>query len=580
MPLKIKLLGEFSLLADGQRIQSGHSSLLAYLSLRHPIAVSRSELAASLYPLEPRSTALNRLRVGLARIKQVVPVVITGETVALAPEAISIDLVELRSAMASATESVTTTEEFQALKSLWPQLNELLLVGFDAEWAEDERTAWALEVAVALARLSHLAADRGDFATSKAACESGLKLLPSDDELWLQYLSVSARCGQVQTALRKWERCRRKLIRDGEDFSRDLIESAEQYREPDLGSGFALSVAQEEIVRRWATRVFEEDSELTIKMLASNAFLPEIARKPIESSELLRFALSRPTGKTFDSERCAVNLVRAQLMVENLDALKDADSLLAENLYPDNRRLLLLNTSFVRFFYGQPRLAMLEIEECIALCHSLGLEFEVWLARCQYASFLWTDQKLEASATMYRQAIDYFQPQTLRNAANVMAIVMANYSAVLMELNEFGQALALALDADQLARRIGAPDAEARAASTVARASFPLSQDAQAFEASCRAIKRAHRLGVRRLQVNVLEFIALGIVLTDHREKGRELLRHVWSLRAGCGLPHDMVFGSWFERFLPGETMPEPSQDVAGVLVATFRELSAIRRAI
>lgn len=571
---RIELLGGFRLTCHGREVASGHKRLLALLAARAPTPVKRRDLVALLYPNDPRPQAQNRIRVGLARLRSTLPLCESPEDVALG--AIDVDVSELRRALREANQSLDPSHEKRLFEEKIECLAKPLLPEIEEDWAEDERSAWALEAVGALARLAELASEHCDAKLQLLAAQCGLGHLPFDEELWSHAITAAGKLGQGDEILKLWKKSRYRLKREGSDYSDELQELADNIRDQSNSANatIQLSPSEEEVLRRLFVRAINEDPTAVRSLLASPALVPEIMRRPDEVERLVRFAMRDGAESEPSMIACQVHLVDALGFSERWhEAFVEGDRLLAGSLDVRSRRRLLSNLAFGRIVTGDPGLALRHLEALVEICIREGWEYELWLARCHQAAFLWTSLQFEESESLFRDCLSYLKSVSGRDVVQNIAVVETNLACLLADLGKWKESHELAQGAAEVARKRGHAQNEARAALGTARALFHLGKSGEAVAFARRGLRRAARTSDQRLHVNCLELLALGLVGSPWSEEGRRLLLSTWSLRLGCEFPTNMLFGYWHKLYLPGQNPPPPKTQTAEALAAAYRIL-------
>lgn len=577
MSIRIELLGKVRLIVAGVELRCGHTPLMCLLAIRAPNAVRRSELLETLYPHVGRKEALNRLRVGLTRIRAVIPLLEDSETVRIDTSKVEIDLYSL-SKSAKDTAPTSDDEEFRALLQSIDSLQAPLLPGVDERWAEAERLAWSFEAVGRLIRLAELADARNDWDVQCRAAIAGLRHIPHDEELWSHLLMGSARAGRASEILLQWAKCRRAQQAEGSDFSAELVDLARSLKER-AGSGRAhFGTDEEEVIVRLAGRLIQEDPAALQGMLRSPSFMVESKRHPIAALRLLDTALESGPRDTADSLGCKVARVATLGFLDRWrEALAEGDLLLDSAMEPKDRQRLLSSMSFGSVFAGDLKEGLAYLTELLRLCEAEGWDHEGWIARCANASCQWMLTDFEASNELFTQCIAYLESVSDKDVGPFLAVTRSNQASLLADMGLLEDALKAVRVADSQARKLGSADTSCRTAATLARVLYCLDQAVEASAHARRAIRIAVRQSAIRLHVNTLENIGIGLSAGTDIELGASLMRAGWAIRRAHSLPTEALFLWRRRKFAPSERAPDPIEDSKLALVDAYRTLELSR---
>ena len=159
---RLRLVSEFQLLIDGRVVELSHGMerVIAFLGI-HPSPISRSRLAATLWPDVADDRANGDLRTALWRLRRLAGVIRNHDTrVGLDPE-IDVDVTDLLALSGSLVDAPTPS----ALRRL-PELvqGDEILPGWDEEWLVVERERFRLQRLRALERSAEHLLSQGAYA--------------------------------------------------------------------------------------------------------------------------------------------------------------------------------------------------------------------------------------------------------------------------------------------------------------------------------------------------------------------------------------------------------------------------------
>ncbi|MDX1414998.1 MAG: BTAD domain-containing putative transcriptional regulator [Candidatus Promineifilaceae bacterium] len=222
--LKVSLLGGFSLVYQGQPIPGLHGdrpiSLLAYLLLHRQTAVSRQQLAFTLWPDSSDSQARTNLRNLFYTLRHTLPDAdsfLAADTMTLQwreDADVELDVAQFEVALAAAKTAVSAQEQALHLETALSLYKGDLLPGNYDDWIipirEDLRQAFQ----DALHQLLHLLQQIGDY---RAAARAGQRLIqhdPLDEPAYVQLMRLHALNGDRAGVRRVYDACVLALRRD------------------------------------------------------------------------------------------------------------------------------------------------------------------------------------------------------------------------------------------------------------------------------------------------------------------------------------------------------------------------------
>lgn len=537
------------------------SRLMLALAAHHPRPVGRRELATAVWGGGSEADGGNRLRVALARLRKVVPLVESGGEVSFAPGALWIDLAEVRGLLQQVSEEPDPTVECDVLRRLLPILGADLGVDRDEIWAVQAQADWRVAAQAGILRLAEIGTETGDAGLRTEAAALGLRRAPWDEVLWSHRLLGSAAIGKGEEALRAFAAAERELMDEGLGFSSELTDLAEAVRSGSAAL-FALPPAELDLVGAFFQRCVAREPEMAIRMLASDSFRPEILRRPAEAVRLLRRVVVRAPDPSHELERCRVRIVSALLLMGDLDGvIEEGEALLREPVQPASRRIALLNLSYAYFARNRSAEALAAIDEALRIAEETGMEYDAWQCRCQRAIYLAIDGVPESAIPILREGIAYFEREDAGDLSPDSVVIQANLGLAYLLNGDPASAERELKKADQAARERKYRDAEALTASLLGWALGWLGEDELARPCTLRALRIAARLADSRRTVHVLE-AAARVLLHTGDPSADEAIR-VWSSaveREGVALkPHQL------RLYVPQERNGEPPELLSAV---------------
>lgn len=576
MAVRIELLGRVRLLANGAEVHCGHTPLMCVLALRSPQPLRRSDLIEILYRTVPRKEALNRLRVGLSRIRMVIPIEEEADTVRLIPGEVEIDLQTVR-CIANFSDPTTEDDEFNVLRDLVEIVSKPLMPEIQDDWVEPERLTWSVEAIDILTRLAELADSRNDWGVQRQAAMAGLKHLPNDEQLWTHVLRASAHLGDASEAFLSWSRCRKQLQSEGDDFSTEIVELARSLRERSEPRAAQFGTDEEDVLLRLAERCVSEDPSALTSLLCSPSFVIESKRRPEAALRLLDAVLESGKANVFDDSGLRiVRVVTLGFLDRWKEAIADGEVLLKSMSKPHDRQRLLSSMCFGSFFAGELRKGAGYLDELLLICKDHGWEHEGWLAKCAHASCLWMLTEFESSNFLFGQCIEYLESVREIDVAAFLAVTRSNHASLLADMGNLNESLDLAQAADKQARMLGIADTSCRTAATLARVLWALGRSAEAAAEAKRAIRLAIRQSSVRLHVNTLENIGIGLSCGPDRVLGESMIQSGWAIRQAHALPTVALFQWRREKFGSAKVTPAPIHDSKSLLVDAYRRLEPV----
>lgn len=542
-------------------VRKAPSRLMLALAVHHPRPVGRRELAAAVWGASSEGDGGNRLRVALARLRKVVPLVESGGEVSFAPGSLWIDLAEVRGLLQQVSEEPDPNLERDILRRLLPVLGANLGIEGDETWVVQAQAEWSAAAQAGILRLAEIGAETEDAELRAEAAAFGLRRAPWDVALWSHRLLGSAAIGQGEEALRAFAAAERELLDEGLDFSSELTELAEAVRSGSAAL-FSLPPAELDLVGSFFQRCVAREPEMAVRMLASDSFRPEVLRRPAEAVRLLRSVVAKAPGPSDELERCRVRIVSALLMMGDLDGvIEEGETLLREPVQPARRRIALLNLSYAYFAQNRSSEALAAIDEAIRIAEETGMEYDAWQCRCQRAIYVAIDGVPDSAIPILREGIAYLERADAGDLSLDSVVIQANLGLAHLLAGDPASAERELKKADQAARERKFRDAEALTASLLGWAYGWLGDEDRARPNSIRALRLAARLADSRRTVQVLE-AAVRVLFHTGDPRADEAIR-VWSSAVeGQGLvlkPHQL------RLYVAQETTSEPPDLLAAV---------------
>jgi len=426
----------------------GFSNVLLRLAASHPQSVRRDQLLESLYPEVDATTARNRLRVALARLRQRIELVeAPDDRIGLFPETVKADIHDARQAAHVASLEPEVQSELTTLRSLLPAFSQVLFPHADSEWQLVAQTEWSETALLSLERLADLAEETGDYSTAAAASEAmlthtpyGELATPYGELAWRRYLSAMSRAGRAQDAELNLAASRRRARKEGVSFPDSL---AEWIPSEDLTSllGPDLTPGENQVLERFFRRALVNDPELVIHMLGSPSFRPEVMRAPRAVLPLLREALSFPTPPSQARERVQVRIITALSSLDDHEAvIQESKTFLAQPIAPARRRIALMDTSFALAMTGQLGLAIRQIEEAASLVEGEWAEYDATECRAQRATYLMLAGDLTVAESEYRACLKFFDQNSREGTEPSLLSIRGNLGLCLAHREQWADA--------------------------------------------------------------------------------------------------------------------------------------------
>jgi DNA-binding SARP family transcriptional activator len=424
--LKIQLLGNPRAEIKNQDVPL--PSALIRLAANHPVPVRREDLIASLYPEVSPSTARNRLRVALTRLRQRVPLLdLPGDLIGLDPHLVEVDLDEVRRTAHAAAQEPEVQAELTTLRSLLPAFSQVLFPLTEHDWQLIAQAEWSATALVSLDRLAELAEETGDFTTAVAAAEAMLTHTPYAEHAWQRYLRSMARAGRAQDAEFRLVAARRRARKDGIAFPDSLTDWSPSGDSPSQ-LGPDLTPGENQVLERFFRRALTAEPDLVVAMLGSPSFRPEVIRAPRDVLPLLKEALTLETPASEARERIQVRIITALGSLEDFKAVLDeTETFLELPLAPARRRIALMASSFAHAMIGNLPVALAQVEEAMQLATGPLALYDACECRAQRATYLMFGGDLAGAEDEYRACLEFFanhsqegsEPDTLSIQGNL-----------------------------------------------------------------------------------------------------------------------------------------------------------------
>ncbi len=437
--LRIQLLGTPRATIGSQSFPL--SSVLLRLAASHPQDVRREELLESLYPEVDATTARNRLRVALARLRQRIELVETpDDRIGLSPETVKVDLHDARQAAHAASLEPEVQSELSTLRSLMPAFSQVLFPHAESDWQMVAQTEWSETALLSLERLADLAEQTGDYSTAAAASEAILTHTPYGESAWRRYLSAMSRAGRAQDAELNLAASRRRARKEGVSFPDSLAEWIPSEDSPSL-LGPDLTPGENQVLERFFRRALVNDPELVINMLGSPSFRPEVMRAPRAVLPLLREALNFPTPPSQARERVQVRIITALSSLDDHEAvIQESKTFLAQPIAPARRRIALMDASFAHAMTGQLDLAIRQIEEAASLVEGEWAEYDAAECRAQRATYLMLAGDLNVAESEYRACLKFFDQNSREGSEPSLLSIRGNLGLCLAHRDQWADA--------------------------------------------------------------------------------------------------------------------------------------------
>jgi len=222
--LFISLLGNFSLTYRGETVPNFGGdrpiSLLAYLLLHRHTAVSRQQLAFTLWPDSTDKQARTNLRNLLHTVRQTLPEADTYikadfSTLQWQPNAsYSLDVASLTAALAAAKEAVDEEEKQHCLETAVSLYHGDLLPGNYDDWIMPLREELRQTYLGALQQLIALLQARQAYRDAARYSQQLVQQDPLDERAYVQLMRLYALCGDRAGVRRTYEQCADLLHRE------------------------------------------------------------------------------------------------------------------------------------------------------------------------------------------------------------------------------------------------------------------------------------------------------------------------------------------------------------------------------
>ncbi|MBS1719867.1 MAG: helix-turn-helix domain-containing protein [Armatimonadetes bacterium] len=474
-------------------------NLLLCLAASHPNPVQREDLVDALYGEDANADARNRFRVSMSRLRRLVPLVETEDSVSLDASQVEVDIALIKKRLAEIELEPAVETEVAMLKELLFTLRMVLFPKATSEWEMKAQAAWSQTACRTLERLGILAEEMLDYSTAADAAEAALEHYPFDTGSWERFLRAATRLGRGAEAGRRLAAAQRRAKAESWP-SADSLKSLVVEREDQDSLGPVLSPGESTALERFFRRTLLQEPSLAVEILGSTSFRPEVIRSPRAVLPLLREALSLSGGSAEARERIHVRVITALSLLEaDAEVLAATKLFLSQSVAPARRRIALLNASFAHATQGDLAKAIECVEEAMSLASGPHAEYDRQECRAQRATFFLMRGDLDAAELDFRESIDFLINAHREGAEKDLLSVSGNLGLCLLMQGRIEDAINALRPVVQKARWLDARDILAIHAPVLGLALARSGQHAGPL--MTQGLRLAYRLSTRRVLV-------------------------------------------------------------------------------
>lgn len=444
VPVQIQLLGKFEAKVNGVPLDA-YGKVVAFLAIRCGEIVERREIIEALYPEADLTTALNRLRVALTKLRKHLGSALreSGQELYLDAEFVQTDLRHVQELIASYRDHVTPEDEIQALKEILPWVEAEFLTGWNDAWVETERSRWKRALSEPLQQLVQLAWDARLVELTQDAARAALQLDSVQEGLWLTYFRAAATQGKGPEAVAEWRRLVSPAHRETLPAARDLARSLQLGSEATGREDLSLTPAERNFAGQVLERILLTNPTLAQEVLSAPEILPLVGRHPRMTLSLLDRAVATEGTKEEVWVRCLARGIGLKAWLNDAQGvLEAAPKILERTEEPLIKRAVWNAVSSAKAVQRDWPGAMEAIDRAIEIACAMPDPIERISGIGNRASYLWLQGHFETALDEYDAILADLSQMNSERAALEATVAKGNRAYIPTMQGDFATGLA------------------------------------------------------------------------------------------------------------------------------------------
>lgn len=414
-----------------------YASILAALagSLR---PLGRDEVIDLVWPEASRAAGRNRLRVALANLRKRLPnaIVESPAGLALNPDVVQIDLLEIAARIRQAEDTVTSPTEFEALGEALAPLGQgdgVLALRTIARPLFDM-------ILAAVVRHFELAQKLKDVPASLASSRLAANISPETPDLWEAFLNVHWKAGRIEDAL-AWFRLRASTEVQKDAALHAVLRRVRSSTEPEENP---LSADEAAVMLEMIQRLEKPRPDLWRTLLSAPEARVIAGRHPRIMHDLLQRAVSLGPGPRDDIwELSAARLCGLKAWLSDASGvLTLAEEILRTSQNPTILRAVWNTVAIAHSINRDWEPAFEALDKTAEYARRTGNEIDVISTEGNRAFFLMHQGRFDESQAEYRSLLDRLESLELEQARFEIAVAKGNSALISVYRRDWDAALA------------------------------------------------------------------------------------------------------------------------------------------
>lgn len=532
--------------------------LVAYLAVRAPAVVSRKTLVSEIWPDVPTAIGLNRLRVAISKLRQIIPsvLVVAGDGLSIDPESVECDAWEFLELVKGAGDTMRVEDELAALYEAAQFFTRNAAAGKLEGWDSGVLSHVLSAYHDACLRIGELALNlrRESLIVQSRA---SLTFFPHDAVLWSQYLQASLNLGNGEAAVKELAATKDKTLLANKDL-RQLIELILNRGRPDED---IFSSEEAKVAAEVVKAVVTSRKELARAILCSPETLSLAGSNPRAMLGLLERVVADPLPGDEHWERCMARICGLKAWLGDSDGVFEYGSqITAHSSNPVILRATWNAISLAHSFRREWTEAMCAIETTIGYAKQTGNEVDVLSGEGNRASYLWQQCRFEESEREYDRILARVKEIGTPQAEFEYVIGFGNRAFIPVMQADWPRALRLIEESQEM--RVGALKVPmGLLLPCLGMVRMALGEPSGVFRLVRQGFFDANESGSERMQQITFEFAACALGFTDHWDFGKAVLDWVRDWRVRTKLPRAAAEEQLCRAVFGSRTAPALRQD-------------------